>query len=299
MIDLPDAPELPGIDSAAPTAAINDVGVRTLDEDGTVHFSHLKKLALSGVQYLHAVNTTIEPTRAMLIGTAVHQMILGPRPGAKRLARFDGATRRGKEWEAFKLANHDAEIISATEWAEAEAIAASVRLSPIARRRLEGARFEVPLRWEESGIPCSTSGVDIIPVGGGLGDLKATFSTHPETFKRHAFRMLYPMQLAFYRRGARANGIDVSEMFILGVESKAPYEVVELRLTPDLADMADRTISLWIEDLRRNMLAIPTPETIYDWPGYAQAPVEWDVPPWERGGELDEDENEDGEEAAA
>ena len=62
-IDLPDAPELPGIDIAAPTAAINDVGVRTLDEDGTVHFSHLKNLALSGVQYLHAVNTTISPTR--------------------------------------------------------------------------------------------------------------------------------------------------------------------------------------------------------------------------------------------
>lgn len=299
MIGLPDAPELPGIDE--PSAANDGPSLRVLAEDGTLHFSHLKKLALSGVQYLHAVNTEIEPTRAMLIGTTVHHMILGARPGAKKLVRFDGAARRGKGWDAF-LAAHPRdthEIVSLSEWAEAEAMAASIRRSPIAMRRLEGARFEVPLRWEENGIPCSTSGVDIIPVGGGLGDLKATSSTHPETFKRHAFRMLYPQQLAFYRRGARANGLDVGEMFILGVESKAPYEVVELRLTPDLADMADRSISLWIEDLRRNMLAIPNPETIYDWPGYAQAPVEWDVPPWERGGELDEDEGEDGEEAAA
>ena len=260
--------------------------IRIFHPDGTVHFSNLKKLALSGVQYLHSVNTDFEPTSDMKIGSVVHYLILGARPGAKRLVKFDGKWRRGKEWEAFAEKNADAEILTATEWEEAVLIAEAVTRSPVAQRRLKNARFEVPLKWEENGIPCSTDGVDIIPLGDDLGDLKTTRCTHPETFKRQCFNMNYAQQLAFYRRGARANGIAVKDLFILGVENRAPYEVVELLLTEDLIDHADRSVSLWLEDLRRNMLAIPEPQSIYDWPGYAEAPVQWDVPPWMKlGGE--------------
>jgi hypothetical protein len=270
--------------------------IRIFDADGTLHFSAFKKLALSGVQYLHAVNSSVEPTRDMRIGTIVHFLLLGPRPTAKPLVRYTGAIRRGKEWDAFEAANVGSEIVSLTEWNEAEQIAESVRRSPIARVRLEGARLEVPLEWEESGIKCSTSGVDIIPVCGDIGDLKTTPTTYPPKWQAHAFNMLYPQQLAFYRRGMLANGHDPKKLFVLGVERKAPFEVVELDLTPELLSLADKSLTLWFEDLRRNMLSIPEPETIYDWPGYAQAPVQWAPPKW--AAEDDEDELE-GEEVAA
>lgn len=268
--------------------------IRILDEDGTLHFSHLKKLSLSGVQYLHAVNNPIDPTRDMRVGTVTHFLLFGPRPTAKPIVCYRGGIRRGKDWDAFKAEHAGAEIVTVEEWDEAEQMAESVRRSPIARARLEGARFEVPLRWEESGIPCSTSGVDIIPVGDDLGDMKTTATTHPATFMRHAFRMHYPQQLAFYRRGAIANGLKVRDLFILGVERKAPFEVVELTLTEAMMTFADKTLTLWLEELRRNMLSIPEPQTVYDWPGYAQAPIAWDVPPW-----AAEDEDELDEEAAA
>lgn len=269
--------------------------LRTLDVDGTLHFSHLKKLALSGVQYLHAVNSETEPTRDMLIGTVAHLLLLGARTGAKPVVCYKGSIRRGKEWDAFAAEHADAEIVSASEWDEAEKIAEAVRRSPIARARLDGARLEVPLVWEESGIKCSTSGVDIIPVNEDLGDLKTTFTTFPPAFKSHAFKMLYPQQLAFYCRGARANGIDPKKLFVLGVERKAPYEVVELDLTEDMIAFADKSVSLWFEELRRNLLSIPEPTSIYDWPGYAQAPLEWDVPAWA----TDNEDDLDDEEAAA
>lgn len=295
--DLPDAPELPDLDAPAPA---NDAKppLRIFDKDGTVHYSQLKKLALSGVQYLHTVNTDSEPTRAMLVGTVTHYLVLGARPGAKKLVLFDGDRRSGKAWDAFLDAHPKAthEIVTRPEWAEGEAMAESIRRSPIAQRRLAGAAYEVPLRWEENGIPCSTSGIDIIPVNGDLGDLKSTKSTHPDTFKRQAFQMLYPQQLAFYRRGRLAHGLPVPNLFILGVESKPPYEVVELILTPDLISLADKSLTLWFEDLRRNRLAIPEPRDVYDWPGYAEAPVEWGVPEWRK---RDEDENEDEEEEEA
>ena len=258
--------------------------VRIFDEDGTLHFSAFKRLALSGVHYLHAVNTPFEPSSEMKIGTCVHYLVLGKRPGAKRLAKWEG-DRRGNEWKAFAAKNADAEILTASEWEEAERIADGVMRSPVARRRLDGARFETPLTWTESGIMCSTDGVDIIN-GRGLGDLKTTRCAEPEAFKRQCFSMHYAQQLAFYRRGARANGIDVGELFILGVENREPYLVVELDLTEDLIAFADKTVSLWFEDLRRNMLACPEPQSIYDWPAYTEAAVTWDVPPWMAKGDV-------------
>ena len=59
------------------------------------------------------------------------------------------------------------------------------------------------------------------------------------------------------------------------IRVRGPVEVVDLELSEGLIDLADRTVSLWIEKLR-----------IYrdanQWPGYAQSPVVWDVPGWMR-----------------
>lgn len=285
---LPPPPDLP--DDFTP--------LRTCDADGSVHFSQLKTLALSGVQYLYACNNPIEPTRDMRIGTIVHFLLLGERPGMKPIVRYTGGRRYGREWDAFRAANQAAEIVTVAEWDEAERIAEAVRASPVAAARLANARTEVPLVWEENGIRCSTSGVDVLCTSGDIADLKTCPTTHPETWMRHAFRMLYPQQLAFYRRGARANGINVRGLYILGVERKAPYEVVELELTEGLAAFADRSVSLWLEKLRVYRESIPEPQTVRDWPGYAQSSMPWDVPTWM--GEDDEDADEDdGEEAAA
>jgi hypothetical protein len=163
------------------------------------------------------------------------------------------------------------------------ACARAVLDDPLARARLDGARFEVPLAWEEDGLKFSTGGVDIVG-GGALGDLKTSTTCEPEALQRQAFKMFYHCQLAFYRRGARANGLDVSRgLFLLCVETKGPHEVVDLELSEGLIDLADRTVSLWIEKLR-----------IYrdanQWPGYAQSPIPWDVPGWMR-----EDDGEEGE----
>lgn len=265
-------------DSGAP-----GVVTLTCDADGTHHFSQLKKLALSGRQYIHACNTEIEPTRAMLIGTMVHLLVLGPRKGAKPVVRFPGERRQGKAWDEFFAANVGAEILTKPEWTEADAIAAAVLADPIARARLDGAQLEVPLEWEENGLKFSTSGVDLVTANGAAGDLKTTTSTFPDAWTRHAFKMLYPQQVAFYRRGLAANGINCpAGLFLLGVETKAPYEVVDLELTEAMIDFADRNVSLWIEKLR-------VYKESNQWPGYAQSPVPFDVPTWMQAAEEDED----------
>ena len=116
----------------------DDEKLRTLAIDGTLHFSDLKRIALSGVQYLHGVNTPFEATRDMRIGTAVHCIVLGPRPGAKALAVYEGKVRSGKAWDSFELEHAEDEILLKSEWELAERMAArpSLTLGLSTRQRL-------------------------------------------------------------------------------------------------------------------------------------------------------------------
>lgn len=287
---LPDAPELPGFDdSPALGAAANDTPpLRIFAEDGTLHYTDLKRVLLSGRKYLFGLNKPTEPTSRMLLGTAVHVKILGPRPGAKPMVVFEGKQRRGKEWDLFKLLNEGSEIITAAQWELAERMAESVRTHPVARARLDGARYEVPLAWEESGFRCSTSGIDIIS-GATLADLKTSDTTEPEAWQRHAEKMLYHCQMAWYRRGAIANGIDCSRgLFVLGVETRDDHDVVELEMTEERIEAADRLLTLMLERLRGYVLACPEPRAVADWPGYSQSSVPWELRPWQRT-DVDED----------
>ncbi len=255
--------------------------LRMFAEDGTVHFSDLKKVADSGVQYLHAINTPHEPTRAMLIGTGVHHVVLGQRHGSN-VVRFPGDKRVGKEWKDFAAQHAGADILTVPEWDEAEQIATAVLTDPVAREYLSGARFEVPLSWTDGDMKCSTSGVDIIQPG-RIGDLKTTNTTEIEKWQRQALSFSYHCQMAWYRRGCIANGIDVSHgMFLLGVDVKPPHEVVVLEMSEDLIDLAERTLSLWLERLKVYIAS-------RQFPGRAQSAVVWTVPAWMR--EDDEDDS--------
>ncbi len=278
------------------TALLEDPPLRTLDVDGSLHFSHLKRIARSGQQFLREVNKPTRATTAMMIGSVVHILTLGARPG-KLVLRYDGKSRATNEYKAFR-AKHpdDAEILTAPEWDLAERIAESVLADPLAIDRLAGARFETPLEWEELGIRCSTSGVDILTASPcALGDLKTTRCAEPEAWQRDAFRMYYPQQLAWYQRGCRANGIAVpGGLFLLGVETVEPFEVVDLDLTERMIDFADSSVALMLERFKSYRDAVPSPRTFKDWPGYAQSRIAFDVPSWMQ----DDDENEDEEEAA-
>ncbi len=127
--------------------------------------------------------------------------------------------------------------------------------------------------WDDGGVKCSTSGVDILRAS-QFGDLKTTTTTELRALQAQCFKMGYYGQMAWYRRGLRANGIDVSQgAFLLCVETKAPFEVVVLELSEDLLDLGDKKVALLLERLRVYTEA-------NQWPGRAQSPVVWTVPAW-------------------
>jgi hypothetical protein len=254
---------------------------RMFAEDGSVHFTDLKKVGDSGVQYLHSVNGKREPTRAMLIGTGVHHLVLGARPDAK-VAFYPGDKRVGAEWAKFDAAHPGYDILTRPEADEARAIANAVLTDPVAKEFLCGARFEVPLRWSDGELEYSTHGIDIIQPG-RIADLKTTNTTSLEPWQRQAFNFSYHCQMEFYRRGCVANGIDVSQgMFVIGVDIRAPYEVVVLEMSEELVELAAKTVSLWIEKLKVYVAS-------KQFPGRAQSPIVWQPPAWLRSDDEEDD----------
>lgn len=253
---------------------------RTRCEDGAVHFSNLKRFALSPAHYLASLTEPHKPKRAMSVGTIAHRLVLGSRPGHK-IVRFPGPARRGKTWQDFEELHGDADIVTAPEYDAGEAVANAIVSHPVAGPMLRDCRKEVPLSWTDAGIQCATSGVDLLGVD-WIGELKTSVTAHPERFQRLAVSMFYHSQLAFYASGAEiAKGIEIAEAVIIAAETTKPYPVTVFRLTPELLAEGRKHVYAWLERLR-------VCEDAQHWPEYAQTAVPFDRPAW-MGSPLEED----------
>ena len=234
-----------------------------------VHYSSLRQMARSPQHYVASVDDLLEQSRAMRIGSYVHQLVLGPQPG-KTIHLFEGEKRIGKAWDAFS--EREGEIVTLPEAKEAELIARAVSLDANAQMLLANTEREKPLQWESNGMPCATGGLDAIGEG-RLIDLKTTSNAEPRKFARHIFDMGYPAQLAWYQEAARANGLVADELYIIGVEVTAPYAVTCYRLTPPVVEFGGKCIAMWMEKLRGCL------ENDF-WPGYTQAILDLELPAW-------------------
>jgi hypothetical protein len=254
---------------------------------GPLHFSTLKRMARSPAHVRHAMLCPDgESTRAMRIGTIVHHIVCGPHR-TRPLLRYEGGDmRKGGVWEKFKReAPPRAEIVTMSEWADAEPIACAVLADPVARVLIEGARREVSLAWDEGGIPCATDGIDgVNDARRSIWDLKICHTSEPTEFSRHATRMSYPAQMAWYGRAASANAIATDGgVDLIAVESEAPYPVTVLGMGPEVLAAGTKAITLWLERYR-----VCRDSGV--WPAYVQRAVPFELPAWESEGvAADED----------
>lgn len=234
-----------------------------------VRFSTLKHIARSPAHYFHALSAPRTDSPAMRVGRVVHAALLGQAPGERPIVAYDG-DRRGKAWQDFAAANASADIVTADEWARGQRIAASVRAEPHAMRLLEGDR-EIGIAWRHAGRDCS-SRLDVLG-DGWIADLKTCADASVMGFQRVAWRYHYAAQLAFYADAAASIGRPVSDAYLIAVESAPPHPVTVHRLTPRALEEGRRLYRAWFERLL-------VCESSRDWPGYALASVEMDVPSW-------------------
>jgi len=242
--------------------------------DFPLRFGHLSKFARSPAHYLEArscdaaMTDREQPkTAAMEKGSALHAVVLG----TANVVRYPGKVRNGKQWEAFQVEHADKLVLTSTAYEQVMGMAEAVWSDAHAQELLfaDGVVCERTLRPELHGFACRATPDVRHP--GYLAELKSSATTEPEQFQRHAARMHYHAQLAFYLQACAAASIDVKrDAYIIAVEASAPHPVVVHQLTEKAIDMGERSIRLWVERLRGCIAADY-------YPGYVQSVVPWDI----------------------
>lgn len=223
-----------------------------------LHFSRLKLMSRSPAHYRVGFG---EPTPAMRFGTLVHTVLLGG-----DYAVWEG-DRRGNVWKDFEAKHEGRLIVTSKEYQAALQCAEAVRADRVAAPLLEGKHEQA---WAATlyGRPCEGR-IDIAGPRATV-DLKTTSDASPWRFQRQCLALAYHAQLAWYQDARRALGEDPGEAYLIGVETKAPFAVTVLRITPRALDEGRRITRLWVERLEACELA-------NEWPGYVQSAVDLDT----------------------
>jgi len=239
-----------------------------------MRFWHLKQMARSPMHYQHVLTAEDSPTYDMERGSAVHAVIFGTQ---KVVGYIRGKKREGKDYEAFKAKHEGALILTANEYDKVCRMSESVWNDPLAMDLLfpkdvslrAGTQHERTLYFDYMGRSARATPDSVNPAA--LVELKTSNTSEPEQFMRHAARMYYHAQLAFYRGAVRSCGLgEPRHCYVVAVESSAPHPVTVLRLTDRTLEQGERAVRLWFERLRAC-------EEAGAWPPYVQSVVDWDI----------------------
>jgi hypothetical protein len=229
--------------------------------------THLEQFVRSPAHVRHSmVSGYGDQTLSTRIGSGTHAISFGTPKVVVYSKR-----RAGKEWDTFAKEHGGCCILNDREFAQATAIANSIRRNKIAERILfsEGTILEGRIDWEWNGRKCrSTPDARNFRT---LADLKSCRTAEPEKFKRDALRFAYPAKLAWYRRAIEAaTGVRTRENYLIAVEQAAPYAVTPFQLTERALEAGDRLVRKWFEQLR-------VCEETNHWPEYTLGVEEFDV----------------------
>lgn len=252
----------------------------TYRTNSALNYSAAKALLRSPKHFQSALNRKFEPSREMLIGTAVHEAVLeGKSPSyIVRPADLDLRTKEGKEWKAK---NAGKEIMSPDE-------DSAVRNAIKAVRESADAQYLLNLcKQREIGIIHNYNGIDIKGRLDAYGndeagkpivlDFKTTSDADPETWGRKAFGLRYPMQTAWYQSLlALELGLEEAPAYFwLVCETQDPFDVVIYQPPEEALEIGRAQMQHCVEAYKACIAS-------GKWPGYSKGIIQLDVPQWER-----------------
>lgn len=242
-----------------------------------VNASSLKVLALkSPLHYLYAMTHPQPETDAMRFGTAVHAAVLEPDKFATaytvRPDDMDYRTKAGKDWREEQIANGRL-ILTADDNDRIIQMRDSIMSHPRCRSIIEGATVETTIRWqdEETGVLCKGR-IDIVN-GGILADLKTTKDIRSRKFVYSTLDFGYALSMAFYHDGLIANGIDIDEVFLIAIETAAPFDCAPYQLD-------DEWLELGRAQYRDALVLLKRCQERNEWPGMCPESAYLPFPKW-------------------
>lgn len=165
-----------------------------------INASALKAKSMKAMRFIMDGGEKKE-TEAMRLGRFIHKAVLEPKEFLETVVVYPGATRRGKEWEAFK-AEHDGDwIVKQDEYDELMAIHAEVMANKDAVAIIEASQTELTLKWDDTGVgPCKAR-LDGYSEKYGILEIKKTKDAEMQSFARQFAGLKYDIQLGWYSLG--------------------------------------------------------------------------------------------------
>lgn len=147
--------------------------------EGNFYSSSQLKKAIKDIElfYKHYVSKELEDKVSganLDIGNYYHTAILEPHLLEKEYTVYPGKTRRGKEWETFKILNEGKTILTQGDMIKAEGIIKATKSNQLAMDLLEGGKSELSLGINLHGLDIKVRADKINEDNGYLIDLKST-----------------------------------------------------------------------------------------------------------------------------
>lgn len=245
--------------------------------------SHLDTIAGSSPKhywhkYLNPDREPNEPTPALVLGSAIHSIILEPDLFTQDYVANPGIERRsnaGKaEYAAFVAENKGKTVLDDEQMQACLAIRDAVHFHPVAAGLLTGGAAEQAFYAidPETGelIKCRTDYM----AGDIIVDVKSTEDASPDGFGKSAANFRYPVQVCWYQDVLDAAfGEHPQHWAFLAVEKKPPYAIGIY--FPDATDVARARVAA-----RRDFMRIIEHKRSGQWPDYADVARPLALPTW-------------------
>ena len=161
---------------------------------------------------------------AMAWGRKVHAAVLEPDRFFASLAIWDGAVKRGKEWDAFKAANPDPDaIVTRSELSDLESMKRAIWDHAIASDMLRGVETEQVIQWEDDVYGAGKARMDAVKPGMVI-DYKTTRNIEPAAFYRTAYNLAYHVRMGWYAHGIEIATGTRPRVYLVVQESDRPFD---------------------------------------------------------------------------
>jgi len=246
-----------------------------------LNWSSAKNYAMSPAHFLNAKENPLEQTPAMLVGSALHSLVLeGPVAFSHRYVRApecDRRTKIGKElWSQFVTENAGREVLTSEQFAIVSNMHQSLAVHPVVTNLLRLCHHrESSVFWEDSetGIPCKCRLDGFSQEHGIAFDLKTSDDASSSGFARTCAKFGYHGQAAFYLDGLQAAGVPASQFVFIVIEKAPPYGIACFLADEDML----RTGRLrYQEYLHRHAECLAAD----NWPGYPEEIQPLSLPAW-------------------
>lgn len=237
--------------------------------------SGLDMIARSPAHYRYGERR--EPTRAMVIGSAVHAAILEPELFASQYMLLrDVKDRRASEYKQAVAVYGADNVLTGTEADYVAGIQESVRThGPLSALLAEPGRAELSVITTDpvTGVAVRCR-FDWLTDDGRPLDLKTTLDARPDAFSRSVSNYRYHVQAAFYCDVWEWETGDKLDRMIFAALEKSMPNAVALYMLDDEAMMVGR--KLYREDLNTYARCLESGH----WPAYEGCVQLLNLPPW-------------------